>query len=189
MAATIHSAPVPGLGASVVTIGAFDGVHMGHQALIRSVIASGRAQGLPVVAWTFDPPPKVFFGRAPLLMCAQEKVARIASLGVDHVILSHFDGAFRARSAESFMDDLAAMNPAEVWVGDDFRFGAMQRGDVDLLRSRFAVRLLTPVMCRKGQRISSSRIRSHWERGEFHRVRELVGWEDFYVHPAWETGW
>lgn len=185
----LHRGPVQGLAGSVVTIGAFDGVHLGHQALIGAAIDAGRRLGLPVVAWTFDPPPKVFFGRAPLLMSPVEKVVRLASLGVDQIILSHFDAAFRARSAEEFLDDLMSMHPTEAWVGDDFRFGAGQKGDRALLETRVPVRLLDPVECAKGQRISSSRIRTHWQKGEFHRVKELIGWEDFYLHPRDDQGW
>lgn len=185
----LHHGPVEGLSGAIVTIGAFDGVHLGHQALIQAAIDAGRARGLPVVAWTFDPPPKVFFGRAPLLMAAVEKVVRIASMGVDHIILSRFDADFRARSAEAFLGDLMSMHPAEAWVGDDFRFGAGQQGDRALMETRVPVRLLDPVACRKGQRISSSRIRTHWQKGEFHRVKELIGWEDFYVHTEHEQGW
>jgi len=185
----LRHGPVAGLAGSVVTIGALDGVHLGHQALIQAAIDAGRALGLPVVVWTFDPPPKVFFGRAPLLMSPVEKVVRIASMGVDHIILSRFDAAFRARTAEEFLEDLMSMNPAEAWVGDDFRFGAGQKGDRAMLEARVPVRLLDPVACGKGQRISSSRIRTHWQKGEFHRVKELIGWEDFYLHPRDDQGW
>jgi len=179
----------PMLEAAVVTIGAFDGVHLGHQALVRGAQESARKRGLPLVVWTFDPPPKVFFGRATLLCTAHEKVERIASLGVDHLVLSRFDAAFRARTAQSFMADLQAMNPAEVWVGDDFRFGAMQAGDVDLLSRHFTVRMLDPVNCEKGERISSSRIRNLWRAGQYELCRTLLGWTDQFIYPEYEPAW
>lgn len=183
----VHSTPPQGISGSVVTIGTFDGVHRGHQALIGAAVRSAATRGLPAIAWTFDPPPKAVFGPAPILMAAAEKVHRIGCLGVDHVILSHFDLAFRARTAEDFLADLARLNPAEVWVGDDFRFGAKQVGDVALLMRHFDVRLLDPVHCEEGDRISSSRIRAAWARGDFDVCRALIGWSDFYIHPEYET--
>lgn len=179
----------PVLDGAVITIGAFDGVHLGHQALVRGAQASARRRGLPLVVWTFDPPPKVFFGRATLLCTAHEKVARIGALGVDHVVLSHFDAAFRARTAAEFIAELNRMNPAEVWVGDDFRFGAMQAGDVDLLARHFPVRMLDPVHCEKGERISSSRIRNLWRAGQYDLCRTLLGWQDQFIHPEYELAW
>ena len=183
----IHPAPPEGIAASITCIGAFDGVHRGHQALIGQAVAAGRASGVPVVAWTFDPPPKVFFGRAPPLMSPVEKVARLAELGVDHIILSRFDDAFRAQTAEDFLALLARLNPVEVRVGDDFRFGARQSGDVTLLAQHFTVHLLDPVHCEKGDRISSSRIRQAWSEGDLETCRDLIGWSDYYIHPEYET--
>lgn len=185
--ATLHATPPQGIAGSVVTIGTFDGVHRGHQALIGAAVRSAAAHPLPAIAWTFDPPPKAVFGRAPILMAAAEKVARIGALGVDHVILSHFDAAFRARTAADFIADLMRLNPAEVWVGDDFRFGAQQAGDVAMLGRHVRVRLLDPVHCEEGARISSSRIRAAWAKGDFDTCRALIGWPDFYIHPEYET--
>lgn len=185
--AAVHPAPPEGIAASVVCLGAFDGVHRGHQALIGQAIAAARAMEVPVVAWTFDPPPKVFFGRAPLLMSPVEKVARLAELGVDHIILSRFDETFRSQTAEDFLTLLARLNPVEVRVGGDFRFGARQAGDVAMLQRRFDVRLLDPVHCDKGDRISSSRIRQAWSEGDLETCRELIGWSDYYIHPEYDT--
>src|SRR5258708_5486599 len=72
------------LGASVVTIGAFDGVHRGHQALICAAIAKADSLGTPSVAVTFDPPPKAHFAGAAILTAIDEKLRRLAMLGVDH---------------------------------------------------------------------------------------------------------
>lgn len=185
---SVHAGPPTGIAASIVTIGTFDGVHCGHQALIGAAVHSAAAHGgLPAIAWTFDPPPKAVFGRSPTLMNPVEKVNRIACLGVDHVILSHFDEEFRSRSAETFIEDLARLNPVEVWVGDDFRFGARQAGDIALLRNYFDVHLLDPVTCKEGDRISSSRIRHHLSRGELDICRTLIGWSDYFMHPEYET--
>lgn len=184
----VHS-EAPRLYGAVVTVGAFDGVHLGHQALIASARASAQRIKLPTVVWTFDPPPKVFFGRASLLCTAHEKVQRISALGPEHLVLSHFDADFCARTANEFIEDFSRMNPIEVWVGDDFRFGAMQAGDVDLLARHFNVQTLQPVTCAKGERVTSSRIRDLWRAGQYELCRDLLGWQDQFVYPEYESAW
>lgn len=179
----------PKLDGAVITIGAFDGVHLGHQALIGAACSSAARQGQPSVVWTFDPPPKVFFGRATLLCTAHEKVQRISSLKPDHLILAHFDDALRARTAEMFIEDLQRLNPLELWVGSDFRFGAKQAGDVNLLARHFNVQTLEPVNCEKGERVSSSRIRDLWRTGQYELCRTLLGWQDQFIYPEYEPGW
>lgn len=148
------------LPASIVTIGAFDGVHRGHQELITRVVAEARATGLPAVVWTFDPPPKVFFGKARQLTPLSEKLARIARLGPDYIVLSNFGHSYAARSPADFLADLSRIGPKRIHVGADFRFGARQAGDTDLLARHFKVVLAPPVLCERGVTISSSRIRA-----------------------------
>ena len=114
------------LPASIVTIGAFDGVHRGHQALISQAVAEARFLDLPSVVWTFDPPPKVFFGRAQQLAPVSEKLARIAQLGPDHIVLAHFCRSYAQRSPDAFLADLSRIGPRRIHVGSDFRFGANQ---------------------------------------------------------------
>lgn len=145
---------------SVVTIGAFDGVHRGHQALIRTAVARAAVLGVPAVVWTFDPPPKVFFAGQQQLSTLDDKLARIAMLGPDHVVVARFDDAYRRRSAEAFLAGLARLSPREVHVGGDFRFGARQAGDTDLLARHFPVRIFDPVCCAASEVVSSSRIRA-----------------------------
>ncbi|OOY06047.1 FAD synthetase family protein [Thioclava sp. F28-4] len=159
------------LPASVLTIGAFDGVHRGHQALISRAVAEGRATGVPSVVWTFDPPPKVFFGRARQLSPLAEKLARIARLGPDYIVLASFCQSYAARSPQAFLDDLARINPARIHVGADFRFGAKQAGCVTTLAERFDVTLAPAVLCEGGEVISSTRIRGLRAEG---RAREAV---------------
>lgn len=144
---------------SVVAIGAFDEVHRGHQALIRAAVAEACACRVPAVVWTFDPPPKVFFGRAALLSPLNEKLARIAALGPDHIVVASFTALYASRSAGDFIADLARIAPLCIHVGADFRFGARQSGDVALLARHYRLALAAPVCCLEGQTISSSRIR------------------------------
>lgn len=147
------------LAASVIAIGAFDGVHRGHQKVIRSAVLSAREQDCPSLVYTFDIPPKVFFSGARIITPVAEKVRKIGALGASCTVVASFDRAYAARSPEDFMTELAMLNPREIWVGADFRFGARSAGDVTLLASRFAVKVVDAVCCDQGEVISSSRIR------------------------------
>ena len=147
------------LDASVVAIGAFDGVHRGHQKVIGSAVASARQRGCPSLVYTFDVPPKAFFAGARVITPVAEKMRKIAGLGVSCAVVASFDRAYAARTAEDFMAELALLNPLEIWVGADFRFGAKSAGDVALLASAFTVRVVDAVRCDRGEVISSSRIR------------------------------
>jgi riboflavin kinase / FMN adenylyltransferase len=142
-----------------VAIGAFDGVHRGHQKVIGSAVTSARQQGCPSVVYTFDTPPKAFFSGARVITPVEEKVRKIAELDATCSVVATFDRAFAARSAADFLAELALLNPREIWVGADFRFGAMSAGDVSLLATRFTVKVVNAVCCDNGEVISSSRIR------------------------------
>lgn len=172
----IHPSEALRLWDSVVTVGAFDGVHRGHQALIRRAVDRAVRFGVPSVAYTFDPPPKAVFGGAPVLTARPEKTRRLEALGLDHAVVATFDAAYAARNAEDFLEELADLKPVEVWVGPDFRFGRGQAGDVKMLARRFAVRSLEPVQCLKGRVISSTRVRDLMKRGALSEARSLLGW-------------
>lgn len=163
------------LPASVMAIGAFDGVHRGHQDLIRGAVAEARATQVPAVVWTFDPPPKVVFGRAVQLCPLDEKLARIAQLGPDVIVVARFDRRYAMRDARDFMLDLGRVNPRAIHVGGDFRFGAAQSGDTDLLALRFTVRIARPTLCDAGQTVSSTRIRALRADGRDAEARALQG--------------
>ena len=171
----VHATQALRLLDSVVTIGAFDGVHRGHQALIRQAVTRAARFGVPSVAYTFDPPPKVVFGGAPLLTPRPEKISRLAALGLDHAVIADFDAAYASRSAENFLEELGDLNPVEVWVGSDFRFGYKQAGDVEMLGRRFATRVFEPVQCPQGEVISSSRVRALLALGAVDEARSLLG--------------
>lgn len=174
----LHRDRGPRLQGCVLALGAFDGVHQGHQALIRKAVAEARAARLPAVVWTFDPPPKVFFGRAELLTPLAEKLRRLACLEPDHIVVAAFDEAYRLRSAEAFLEDLERIRPRKIWTGEDFRFGAGQAGDVALLGRRFALGLHAPVRCAGGEIVSSSRIRALRAQGLVEAAEALLGWLD-----------
>lgn len=169
------------LTASVVAIGAFDGVHRGHQDLIRAAIAEARESRLPAVVWTFDPPPKVHFGRAARLMPLAEKLSRIAALGPDWVVVAPFTTLYASRSAADFIADLARISPARIHVGADFRFGTRQTGDVALLAQHFPLAEVQTTCCCAGEVISSSRIRALRAVGAHDAAAALLG-----APPPWQ---
>ena len=164
------------LSGSILTIGTFDGVHKGHQALLRRVAREAEAEGLASVVYTFDPPPKSLFGTAARLTSAEEKVRRISHFGIDHVVVARFNRDYAARSAEAFLCEIGRLNPRQVWIGEDFRFGKGQAGDAALLARYFDVRLHREVGCDQGRRISSTRMRALIAAGRHEDARLLHGW-------------
>ena len=172
----VHPSETLKLPASVVIVGAFDGVHRGHQALIQKVL--DRAEGLevPSVAYTFDPPPRAYFHGVPVLTPLPEKLRRLEALGLDHVVVANFDSERASRSIEDFLEELSALHPVEVWVGPDFRFGRGRAGDVHTLGEVFTTRVFESLKCREGEIISSSRVRALLARGAVPEARDLLGW-------------
>ena len=153
---------------SVVCIGAFDGLHRGHQALVGHALARARALGLPAVALSFEPLPREFFAHAaapPRLLLPRAKFEGLRALGIDHVGLLRFNAAMAAMSPGEFVDRIlvARLAAREVWVGPDFRFGHRRAGDLAALQALGATRGFTaheiaPVAL-DGQRVSSSLLR------------------------------
>ncbi|WP_273888523.1 hypothetical protein [Rubrobacter naiadicus] len=161
---------------SVITIGAFDGVHRGHQALIGKAVERAAELGVPAVVYTFDPPPRAYFQGVTVLTPIEEKMRRLQELRPQYVVVAGFDAGYAARGVEDFLEELAALNPREVWVGPDFRFGHKGAGDVSTLSARFVTRVFEPVRCGKGRVISSSRVRRLLALGFRRDARALLGW-------------
>lgn len=164
------------LGASVVSIGAFDSVHRGHQVLIRRMVGSARRLDAPAVVYTFDPPPRSYFQNAPVLTPLAQKLDRLTSLGVDEAIVARFDAAYAARGPQELIEEIVELNPFEVWVGRDFRFGEDRKGDVSTLRRYFEVRPVEPICSGNGKVISSSLVRNLVSGADLEEARLLLGW-------------
>lgn len=170
---------------SVVCIGAFDGLHLGHRALVGHAVARARVLGLPAVALSFEPLPREFFARdakPPRLMLPRAKVEGLRALGCDGVGLLRFDGKLASMPAEDFVRTLLVerLHAREVWVGPDFRFGKGRAGDIELLQSMgdalgFTAHAIEPVHCADGERVSSTRIRSALVEGDFPHAAKLLG--------------
>ncbi|WP_411832513.1 bifunctional riboflavin kinase/FAD synthetase [Pseudoxanthomonas mexicana] len=169
---------------SVVCIGAFDGLHAGHRALVRHAVARARERGVPTVALTFEPLPREFFAPGdppPRLTLARGKVEGLHALGVDTVGLLRFDAALSALDAEAFVRRLLVGRLAarEVWIGPEFRFGHRRGGDLALLQRLggecgFSAGEIAPVQV-QGERVSSTRIRQALSDGDFDHAARLLG--------------
>lgn len=165
-----------------VCLGAFDGLHLGHRALMDAA----RAHGDHVALVTFDPhPQRVLAPDRPLMLLATaaQRERSAAALGIETLVLIPFDFALSRVSAEQFVHDfLAAMRPTAVVVGADFRFGAGRKGDVALLQALLpahgiAVQIVAPVSAATDGtvKISSSTIREAIGRGEVERAATMLG--------------
>ncbi len=169
---------------SVVCIGAFDGLHLGHQALVRHTIARARALGVPAVVLTFEPLPREFFAREnppPRLTLARAKVEALQALGVDVIGLLRFDARMAAMSADHFARHMLGqrLTAREVWIGPDFRFGNRRAGDLALLQAigaelGFHAQAIDPIDV-GGERVSSTRIREALRAGDFAGAARFLG--------------
>lgn len=166
-----------------LTIGNFDGIHLGHQALLATTIQAAKERGLIPAAMTFEPHPREFFdpGTAPArLSSLREKVEYLSAAGVEHLYVCRFNKLFAGQSPEAFIEVLQRRLQCRwLLVGDDFRFGARRSGDVALLRSEGARRGFEVVTLDniefEGLRISSTAVRDALTAGDFALVRGLLG--------------
>lgn len=162
-----------------VTIGNFDGVHLGHQAMIQTLKETAKSHNLKTLVMLFEPQPQEFFRgeeAPPRITSWREKVEILKSLDVDYVLLVQFDNAFRSLTAQAFADLLKIrLNAKELVIGDDFRFGCDRAGDVDFLKNYgFPVAIL-PTILVDGERVSSTRIRECLAQGDFVQAARLLG--------------
>jgi riboflavin kinase/FMN adenylyltransferase len=174
----------PHLVEPVATIGNFDGVHRGHQAILARVLERARALRGTSVAITFDPHPlKVLApGRAPdLITTRRQKLALIEAAGIDAVLVLRFDAALAGTGAEEFVETClrGALALREVYVGANFNFGRGREGNADTLVALCAARGMTAGKVEEvrflGSPVSSSRIRRAVRAGEVELAAELLG--------------
>lgn len=171
----IHSHNTLNLAGSVVTIGAFDGVHLGHQSIIRRAVKQAKKLKVPSVVYTFDPPPRVFFTQVQMLSPIEKKIGVIEKLGIDHIIVASFDEVYARLTTQQFIDELKRLNPLELWVGPNFRFGNKQLGTFEHLSAEFPSYQYPLVCCDNGEVISSTRIRSLLQKDYTDQAKRLLG--------------
>ncbi len=165
-----------------LTIGNFDGVHRGHQAMLARLTEAAEDLTLPSAVLTFDPHPREFFapGSAPpRLSTLRGKLEQFAAHGVGEVHVARFDAALAALPAAGFIEDILVRRLGTRWVlvGDDFRFGRGRSGDLALLRSAastFSVEAM-PTVVVDGERASSTAVRRALAAGELDHAAALLG--------------
>lgn len=168
---------------SVATIGNFDGVHLGHQAVIGQLLERSAESGLPSTVILFEPQPREYFQgeAAPArLSTLGEKLERIQELGVDRLLCLHFNERLRSLSGDEFIRQVLVdgINVRHLVVGDDFRFGCDRKGDYKLLSQRgkdFGYSLESTASCMVGgKRVSSTALREALDRGDLETAFTLL---------------
>jgi riboflavin kinase/FMN adenylyltransferase len=173
-----------GIRSPVLTLGNFDGVHLGHQRILKRLVERARALGRPSAVYTFDPHPlKVVAPHRspPLIISREEKTRLIEGHGVDCLVFARFTRGFAAKHPREFVEDVLVkgLSVREVWVGHDFSFGKGRLGTVGYLRELgeelgFGVRVV-PEYRLKGEAVSSSRIRRLVAEGDVGAATRLLG--------------
>ena len=165
-----------------LTIGNFDGVHRGHQAMLSRLIEAAEDLRLPPAVMTFDPHPREFIApdtAPPRLSRLVTKLEQFRAAGVERVYVTRFNARLAALSPTAFIDDVlvARLGIAWVLVGDDFRFGRARAGDLATLRAHartFSVEAMATIDV-DGQRASSTAIREALAQGQLDRAAALLG--------------
>lgn len=165
-------------------IGGFDGLHLGHAALLARTVARARGLAVPAIAISFEPLPREFFAaanRPPRLSSPRAKLDGMSAAGIDCIGLLRFDARLAGMSAQAFVESVLVKQLAvrEVWVGPEFRFGRDRCGDIDTLQQLgaqhgFRAHELGRVLL-GDERISSSRIRQHLAVGDFTGAQRMLG--------------
>jgi riboflavin kinase/FMN adenylyltransferase len=167
-----------------LTIGNFDGVHLGHQAMLAKLHAAAAARSLPACVMTFEPHPREFFApdKAPVrLTSLREKLELLAEHGVERTHLLRFNFALAQVTAQDFIDRILVRGLGVRWlqVGDDFRFGARRAGDLNMLKAHaaqhgYAVEAMATVEL-DGERVSSTAVREALAAGDMLKAGRLLG--------------
>jgi len=179
-----HGKVKRGSGPVALTLGNFDGVHLGHRAMLARVVEKARALGIAAAALTFEPHPREFFAPAAAparLSRLREKLELIAEAGIARAHVLRFGAALAAMSPERFIDEILVRDLGVRWllVGRDFRFGAKRAGDYATLeagarRHGFGLEAMADVEV-GGERVSSSRVRAALEAGDLQGAARLLG--------------
>jgi riboflavin kinase/FMN adenylyltransferase len=169
---------------SAVALGVFDGVHVGHRAILGAAVVHAREAGMPAVACTFDPHPMEILQpeRAPLAITTlDERLALIEECGLDATVVLPFTRGLAAMEPEAFVKDvlLTRLGAREIVVGFNHRFGRGARGDVAMLRSLgerlgFRTHIAEPLMV-EGVAVSSTEVRASLQRGDLDSAARLLG--------------
>lgn len=169
---------------TVLTLGVFDGLHLGHQRIMQTVVERAKAVGVNATAITFDPHPRAVLhpdSAPPLLQTLDQRLASFEVLGIEQAIVVKFDRDFASQPAEDFLTDIIhdRLHAREVYLGKGFAFGRNRGGNIELLKSKsnelgFVAEEVEEVQVR-GARISSSAIRKLLAEGRVNLARRMLG--------------
>src|ERR1700674_5392736 len=169
---------------TVLTLGVFDGLHLGHQLIMQTVVERARTIGAVPTVITFEPHPRAVLhpeSAPPLLQTFDQKIEALGVLGIEQTIVIHFDQAFAQINAQDFLSDVVVdrLHAKEVYLGRGFAFGHNREGNIELLRQvshelGFKADEVAEVRLR-GERISSSRIRELLGQGRVNLARRMLG--------------
>jgi len=169
---------------TVVTLGVFDGLHLGHQLIMQTVVERARTAGAVPTVITFEPHPRAVLhpeSAPPLLQTFDQKIEALGVLGIEQTIVIRFDRDFAQVRAEDFLRDVIAerLHAKEVYLGRGFAFGHNREGNIGLLRTvsqslGFFADEVAEVRLR-GHRVSSSRIRELLQQGRVNLARRMLG--------------
>jgi riboflavin kinase/FMN adenylyltransferase len=170
------------LSGCILTIGNFDGVHIGHQKILKKLVDTAKKQGLPSLVVSFSIAPETFFGRPKARISSfRDKHLFLQSLGVDKHLLIKFNKAFSEISATDFVNKILIekIGVRHCLIGDDFRFGKGRKGDFSMLQkasleNSFTVEKINSVSI-NGRRVSSSKIRQLLTNGDFKTAETFLG--------------
>ncbi|HYE66311.1 MAG TPA: bifunctional riboflavin kinase/FAD synthetase [Pyrinomonadaceae bacterium] len=169
---------------TILTLGVFDGLHLGHQLVMSTVVERARATGAVPTVITFDPHPRAVLhpeSAPPLLQTFDQKIEALGVLGIEQIIVIRFTKEFSQIRAEDFLRDVVCdrLQAKEVYLGRGFAFGHNREGTIELLK-KMSERLgfyaeEVPEVRLRGQRISSSRIRELLKEGRVNLARRMLG--------------
>ncbi len=180
----LRSVPDAAASPIALTIGNFDGVHLGHQAMLARLRVAALAHGWPACVMTFEPHPREFFApdqASVRLTTLREKLEWLAHYGVDRVQVCRFNFALAQVTAQEFIERILVRGMGVRWlqVGDDFRFGARRAGDLAMLKAMapdcgYAVEAM-PTVLLEGERVSSTAVRDALAAGHMAKAARLLG--------------
>ena len=166
----------------ILTIGNFDGVHLGHQEILKKLVSKSKKMGLPSLVVSFSVTPETFFGRPKARLSSfRDKHLFLESMGVDKHLLIRFNKAFSELSASSFINQILVqkIGVKHCFIGDDFRFGKGRLGDFSMLKAashenNYTIEKLNSVLL-DGLRVSSSAVRNFLTDGNFTGAEKFLG--------------